>query len=132
MNNFEDIIDSRDVINRISELVDERDEWIDEQEADVVQDEEWAEEYPEESEELDALEALADEASASPDWQHGEALIRDSYFETYAQELAEEIGAVNPSAAWPNNYIDWERAAEALQMDYMRVEFDGIDYWIRA
>lgn len=30
-----------------------------------------------------------------------------------------------------NNYIDWKRAAEALQSDYTSVEFDGVTYWVR-
>jgi antirestriction protein len=43
--------------------------------------------------------------------------------EEFAQELAEEIGAVNHSASWPNNCIDWERAARDLMYDYF--EMDG-------
>jgi hypothetical protein len=82
---------------------------------------------------LKALQALADEASGyAPDWQYGEALIRDSYFTEYAQELAEDIGAVNCDASWPNQYIDWERAADALKADYTSVDFDGVDYWVRS
>lgn len=50
--------------------------------------------------------------------------FRDAYngcwpsFRDYAENLAEEIGAVNPDATWPNNCIDWERAARELAMDY--------------
>ena len=71
-------------------------------------------------------------AEGSPDWEHGETLIRDSYFEEYAQELAESCGMVNASAQWPARCIDWEQAASELKMDYMSVDFDGIEYWIRA
>lgn len=38
--------------------------------------------------------------------------------EDFAQELAEDIGAIPDDAAWPNSYIDWERAARDLFMDY--------------
>jgi len=87
---------------------------------------------PEEAEELAALKALVEQASGyAADWEHGETLIRDSYFETYAQELAEDIGAINSEATWPNNCIDWEQAARELRMDYTSVSFDGVDYWIR-
>lgn len=117
----EDIIDSRDVIERIAEL--EGDDDLDQAEA-----------Y-----ELDQLRSLADEASGyAPDWEYGEALIRDSYFEDYARELARElagelagdIGAIDPSG-WPLTYIDWEAAADALKQDYTEIDFDGVSYWIR-
>jgi hypothetical protein len=86
----------------------------------------------EEIAELKALQALADEASGyAADWQYGEALIRDSYFKEYAQQLADEIGAVSQDASWPNNCIDRDEAARQLQQDYTEVDFDGVAYWIR-
>jgi hypothetical protein len=85
----------------------------------------------EESEELRVLLALQEDAGSCDDWHYGATLIRDSYFETYAQELADDIGAVNADATWPNNCIDWERAARELQQDYISVEFDGVTYWVR-
>ena len=38
--------------------------------------------------------------------------------EEFAQEMAEEIGAIDEKAGWPNNCIDWERAARELMYDY--------------
>jgi hypothetical protein len=114
VDNTQDILDSRDVIARIEEL--EEDE----------------EKTDNEKEELKILKELAEEASGSPDWPYGETLIRDSYFTEYAQDLAEDIGAINSESNWPNNCIDWEQAARELQMDYMSVDFDGVEYWIRA
>jgi hypothetical protein len=58
-------------------------------------------------------------------------MIRDSYFKEYAQEFAEDIGAINKNASWPNTCIDWDQAARELQMDYTSVNFDGVTYWIR-
>ena len=43
--------------------------------------------------------------------------------EDFAQEIAEQIGAVNHGASWPNNCIDWEMAARDLMYDYF--EMDG-------
>lgn len=132
IDNGQDIIDSRDVIARIEALQDELAECAHDPEAMASDDavivcDLWAE-----HEELIALKALAEEGEASPDWQYGEALIRDSYFTEYAHELAEDIDAVNKSASWPLNHIDWEAAAEALQADYVNCDFDGVTYWIRA
>lgn len=90
-------------------------------------------ELPEdEAAELANLKALADEAEGyAADWHHGEALIRDSYFTEHAQQLAEDCGMVNRQAAWPNNHLDWEAAADELKGDYTAVDFDGTTYWIR-
>lgn len=82
--------------------------------------------------ELLALEALASECEGSPDWTYGETIIHDSYFENYARELADDIGAINKEAGWPCCHIDWSAAADALKQDYMEVDFDGTSYWIRA
>lgn len=125
---YDDVIDSRDVIARIEELQEERDTF--QAGADNVA--RWSLYFPTEAAELAALEALAEEASGSPDWQYGETLIRDSYFKDYAQELAEDCGMLKEGQSWPNNCIDWDQAARELQMDYTSVELDGVDYWIRS
>jgi hypothetical protein len=112
--NYDNIIDSRDVIERIEELQDI--ENLDE----------------DEQEELVALNALQQEAeSYSQEWSHGATLIRDSYFITYAQGFAEDIGAIDREASWPCYCIDWEKAAEDLKQDYAAVDFDGERYWVR-
>ena len=82
--------------------------------------------------ELDSLKSLAEQASCSPDWQYGETLVRDSHFTTYAEELAEDCGMIVRNATWPYTCIDWSLAARFLQMDYFRVDFAGIDYWVHA
>jgi hypothetical protein len=58
-------------------------------------------------------------------------LIRESYFREYAEELAEDIGAVVSDAKWPNNHIDWDAAADELLTDYSAVLFDGVEYYYR-
>ena len=115
ISNSDDLIDSRDVIERIDELeaMDEREDW--------------------EEDELTALRALAAEGQDyAADWKYGAALIRDSYFEDYAQQTAEDLGAISRDAAWPLNHIDWNAAAEELKIDYSSISFDGVDYWVRA
>jgi hypothetical protein len=124
IDNTEDVIDSRDVISRIEELQGEREAITDQADLD-----DWD---GDNGDELDALKALAEEASGSPDWNHGETLIRDSYFKTYAQELAEDCCEVPKDLAWPYTCIDWDQACRELQMDYTSVDFDGVDYWIRS
>lgn len=79
---------------------------------------------------LAAIEEI--ENAGLPDWQYGEMLIREDYFEDYAREPAEDIGAIDPNALWPLSYIDWEAAAEALLVDYIEVEYRGTTYYARA
>jgi hypothetical protein len=63
--------------------------------------------------------------------EDGVIMIPDYEFEAYARSFAEEIGAINDDARWPNNHIDWEAAARHLQMDYTAVTFEDSDYWVR-
>jgi hypothetical protein len=118
--NGADLIDSRDVVDRIAYLEDE------------AEAEGWATGFPEEAAELAALKALAEEAEGyMPDWTYGATLIRDSYFLGYAKDWAEEIGTGGHNAPWPACHIDWEAAADALKQDYTLVDFDGVEYWAR-
>jgi hypothetical protein len=114
IDNTEDLIDSRAIIARIAYLDDE--EELDDDERD----------------ELEALRALAEEAEGyCPDWPYGATLILDSYFEEYAEQFADDIGAIDRDASWPLSCIDWERAARELQMDYTSIDFGGVTYWVR-
>lgn len=126
ISNSDKVIDSRDVIERIQYLEDERDQIEDEEEREA-----WTED--DEGKELAALKALADEAEGCGDWAHGETLIADSYFTEYAEELVSDIGDYDPrNVRWPYTCIDWEKAADELKQDYTRVDFDGETYWIRG
>ena len=124
--NTDDVIDSRDIIQRIEEIQD----LLPDCAGEIMPG--TSDEIQELKIELAALKALAKEGEASPDWPYGETLIRDSYFEDYAQEFAEDCCEMPKSDVWPLYCIDWERAANDLKMDYMSVDFDGINYWIRA
>lgn len=78
---------------------------------------------------LAAIDALAEEGIE--DWQYGATLIHEDHFTAYAEELADDIGAVNREASWPLTHIDWEAAAESLKQDYTEVDFRGTTYYAR-
>jgi len=80
-------------------------------------------------EELAELENLESEIS---DWRHGETMIPESDFEEYAMQYADDVGAIDSSASWPLNCIDWKQAAGELAMDYTTVTYQGTDYYVRA
>lgn len=127
LSNRHDIIDSRDVIARIDELESDLEEY---DVADVAKNDEHP--FQDDAIELQILRALAEEGESSPDWNHGETLIRDSYFKYYAQDLAEQLGLMTSNQAWPHTCIDWDHAVSELQMDYTCVSYDGVDYWLRS
>lgn len=54
--------------------------------------------------------------------------------EDFAQNLAEELGAVPREHSWPASYIDWESAARDLFMDYSDAPAFGgrIHVWRRS
>jgi chromosome segregation ATPase len=103
--NNDDTIDIRDVRDEINEL--------ESQIADL-------------QEQLTPLKRLAEEVNDDG------PLIRESYFTEYAQQLAEDLGAISANAPWPACHIDWDAAAEELKMDYSTVDFDGVTYYYRA
>lgn len=116
ISNYDDIIDSREIIERIAEI---------EADGDRTEDDD---------QELATLRALAEEGESMADWQYGATLIRDSYFVQYAQELADDLGIINSNATagqWPLYHIDWEAAADELKQDYTEIDFDGVTYWVR-
>lgn len=116
------IIDSRNIIERIADLEAERES----SETPLAFDRE------PEGAELTALKALAEQGEGCClDWEYGETLIRDSYFEEYARELADDIGAIQPNMSWPYTCIDWKQAAKDLKEDYTALEYDGVTYWAR-
>jgi hypothetical protein len=83
--------------------------------------------------ELDGLVERRDRLALLVDNVSGDGpLIRESYFTEYAQQMAEDIGAISKDSAWPACHIDWDEAADALKIDYTSVDFDGVTYYYRA
>lgn len=115
-----DVFDIREVIARYEELEPE------EYGRDADDDSEFAAIH----EFLDEVKGYGGDEQWRGDW-YPVSFIRESYFEEYAQELAEDIGAVNKNATWPNNHIDWEAAAKDLLQGYSSVEISGVTYYYR-
>ena len=119
----DDYIDSRDLIQRMEELQGEREALADE----LTDD--WDAAH---GEELKALVSANEQGEGYGDWAYGEQMTHERKWEEYAQQLAEDIGAIDPSAGWPLNCIDWEEAAEELKADYCEIDFGGHTYYISA
>ena len=117
IDNTDDIIDSRDIIDRIAELKQSAEEGS-------------ADEY--ETSEFWSLVALAKDASVEcSDWRHGETLIRRSYWVEYVQDMLADCGTIPKDIPWFVE-IDWEATAKNIESDYASVDFDGVEYLIRS
>ncbi len=127
-----DILDVDDMLERLQELRELRD-------AEEVAEDETTSAFvmsKEDKQELALLEQFEGE------W-YPDTLIRESYFEQYAREQAEDIYSQELSdAKWPFTCIDWEQAAKELNHDYTSIELrpldenreecDAITYYYRA
>ncbi len=114
-----DVIDSRDIIERIEELESFIEYNVNENSDDVI---EW-------TEELEALKALAEEGeNYSPDWSYGSQLIHENYFEEYMDEMLEDCGDIPKDIPC---YLDITVNYDMLKWDYTELDFDGETYYIR-
>lgn len=106
----EDILDPRDIAERLKYLTRERDRLEGSQ-----------------LEEIDALQEVVDEGI-------DDTLVHEDYFREYAEELAVDIGAIDRSQRdhWPYTCIDWEQAAEELKQDYSVIDIRGGTYYYRS
>lgn len=132
-------LDLDDLNERLKELIDARDDFsisADRPESESADEaaQAWAQENPDDAAELGRLEALRDEIGSKGDLICGDAgpFVAEESFEEYAEQVAEEIGAIERGGGWPLSYIDWSRAADALKMDYRSIEWDGTTYWYRG
>lgn len=129
VDNGQDILDIRDLIERFEELESARED---------LEGEALAEFGDGDGIELKHLQAFLDEMRGNGgdhQWRgnwYPVTLIRESYWRDYVQEYADDIhGAAMRDAQWPMNCIDWDKAGDELQMDYTGADFDGITYYFR-
>lgn len=123
MCNLEDLISVEDLTDRLADL---------EYANDCLDD---GEELPEdEAKELLALRDLVDELEGMGgdhqwrgDW-YPATLIRESYFESYMDEMLENCGDIPKNMP---SYLSITVDYVALQQDYSSVEVDGVTYWCR-
>lgn len=149
-------IDSREVIERIEELENERldlveaiseaedlyeeqkndpditTEDVEEARLDLDRKKEELKSFNEDyGDELANLVNLAEQGEQISDWSYGMQLIHEDCFEDFVKELATEIGEPPDLDRWPYNHIDWAAAAEELKSDYTEIDFDNQVYYIR-
>ena len=114
----EDILDLRDIKEKRDEIM--SGEYSDFDSAEDALDYLKAVKELEDDYLYDSLDAIA--------YKQAPGLIHDDYFEEYAENYADDIGAIDANATWPLNHIDWAEAADELKHDFIEVEFGGYTY----
>lgn len=124
IDNSQDVIDIRDIIERYEELEKELDgmpvtEHLEAERA----------EFKELGDILEKLKGKGGDEQWRGEW-YPVTLIRDSYFEDYMDQMLEDCGDLLPYAKRPC-YIQITIDYEALQSDYSSFEYDAVTYWYR-
>lgn len=85
---------------------------------------------------LDAYEQFLDNYGTTHDTQQFERFT-EAYAgeyeseQDYARDLADDLGLVDRDASWPNNFIDWKRAADELfSTDYWSAPAGGYHIYV--
>lgn len=129
-----DIIDTRDIIERVEELESELEDFLLSTDNTCIGD--WEEKNPEEGQELRILQAILEDLKGNGgdeqwcgDW-YPVTLIRESYFTDYTREMLEDCGTI-PRDLPHWIHIDWELTAREVKVDYSEVTIDGATYFYR-
>lgn len=127
IDNMQDTLDSRDIIERIESLEEDAENWAEEHpEADFY--------ATEEGEELRTLSAIMDDCKGNGgdeqwrgDW-YPVTLIRESYFEEAMDEMIKDCYELPEDLPfWMTISYDYD----ALKQDYTEVDFGGVTYYVR-
>lgn len=131
-NLYDDVIDSRDIIERIEELESTQTDLVERLSNGEISESDMKAFDDEEGKELDMLRELAEEAEQySRDWEYGETLIHEDYFVEYCMEMLKDCGELPTNIPW-YVVIDEEATAENLKSDYVELNLDGQIYYMRG
>ena len=125
---MDDIIDVRDIIERIEELESLKDDHESEPDGGHWSDED-AQELQTLTDIMDDLKGYGGDEQWRGDW-YPLTLIRESYFADYCQDLVIDCGGL-PASIPDYLVIDWEATSRNLKVDYSEVEIDGVTFFYR-
>jgi len=118
----DDILDTRDLQQKMDELQGELDGL--ESEQDIA-------EFNDDKDRGVLLNQLKEAESEVPEWSHGEVLIKDSYFTDYQKEQLSDLGYIPDDFPWWI-VIDYEATAENMKTDYSSITLGDDEYWYRS
>ena len=118
----QDIIDTRDIVERFEELERTYDEFETPEEIKNWED---LEEYTKLGKLIEEIDSYAGDNCAD-----GVTLISEHYFTNYCKELLEDCGDIPSDMPW-FIAIDWEETADNMRVDYTEAEINGTTYLFR-
>jgi hypothetical protein len=129
---FDDnVVNKQDIEDRLSELEDERDSFMEDTGFDEIeQPAEWEESlatweaHQPEGQEWRMLTDIIEEIG------HADYLVAEDYFEDYVKEMLQDCGDVPRELPWYVE-IDWEATADNIKGDYGTIEIEGKDWYYR-
>jgi len=84
-------------------------------------------------ERIAAIEELIEEVGKE-DFEFGVTFIRENFWVEYCEDMAYDCGYLDRQG--DNNplhyHIDWQSWADAVEMDYGQIDFDGDTYYWRV
>lgn len=111
----QDVIESRDIIERLDELESDEDSLDDN-----------------DKEELEVLREFKNAFGDHDDWKHGIAIINRSYFVEHVKELLADIGIPENLENFPSYIaIDWDATAYNIERDYSSYDINGTEFLAR-
>lgn len=140
LDNWADIVDSRNIVDRVNELQDQQMAHHEDQEDQDPDDRvPWSAVDPDAADELRELEELlAQLRNVGGDTpEGGQALIRENYLSDYVKELYMEctdrdlLKRVTEQLEGPWKHVDWAAVAEDERSDYTEVTWAGVTYYVR-
>lgn len=136
---MKDVIDTRDLQDRLTELEDIKElieQVQNEIDAQPVENADRIEELKIKLEDLQSdfdqveFDELTEMSNEIPEWKDGNTLIKEDYFEQYCQELCEDIGDI-PKNIPTYIVIDWAATANNIKYDYSECSYKNEIYLYR-
>lgn len=130
IDNSLDIIDSRDIIERLAALQEYHDELLVDDPSGIrvalwIQSDDGTEYL--------ALQSIQNQCrDYVNDWEDGTLLVRRSHFTNYIKDLLIDCGYLSSDLPWfISDNINWDGVATDCMCDYTDVDFDGVTYYVR-
>jgi antirestriction protein len=129
MNLYDDVIDVRDIIERLEELESDIDFQCTASVYGLGKEAELKAELKTLVSIMDEMQGYGGDEQWRGDW-YPLTLIRESHFTDYVQEMLEDCGEI-PKDLPHYIHIDWQATARDVQVDYTPIEVDGATYFYR-
>lgn len=122
-----DIYDKEEEITEAKDELEEEDA-TDEQVALELKISELEDELTAIKDEGESIMTLRDDCS---DYARGSNLISESVFGEYCEEFAYDTGEISRDSQMAF-YVDWDKYAEDMKMDYTTITFEGTDFYVQG